>query len=222
MRHCNESSPDHQLRAARVLGLCALLALAGCETLKPPPSPPPPALTIPPPKEEALPAKPPAAGIAGVLRQGAWRDLPEWEAENPALAWGPFLASCSALGKQEAWREVCAAAESIKDPDREQARRFFELNFTPFQLTNIDGGDEGLITGYYEPLLKGSRQRSARYRLPVYGVPDDLLVIDLTEVYPELKGMRLRGRLDGQRVVPYYDRAQIEQGRAALAGKEIA
>jgi membrane-bound lytic murein transglycosylase A len=78
------------------------------------------------------------------------------------------------------------------------------------------------MTGYYEPLLRGSRSRSERYRYPLYGVPDDLLTIDLAEVYPELKGMRLRGRLDGRRVVPYYDRAQIEQGQAGLEGIEIA
>ena len=79
-----------------------------------------------------------------------------------------------------------------------------------------------MITGYYEPLLRGSRKPSARYRYPVFGVPDDLLVVDLAEVYPELKGLRLRGRLEGRRIVPYYDRAEIEGGRAALAGREIA
>jgi membrane-bound lytic murein transglycosylase A len=106
--------------------------------------------------------------------------------------------------------------------DRETARRFFEENLTPFQLTHADGGEEGLVTGYYEPLLRGSRKRSSRYRHAVYGLPDDLLVVDLGEVYPELKGMRLRGRLEGRRVVPYYDRAQLAEGRGALAGREIA
>jgi membrane-bound lytic murein transglycosylase A len=110
----------------------------------------------------------------------------------------------------------------MSSPDRETARRFFELNFTPFQLLGADGSDEGLITGYYEPQLRGSRRASPRYRYPVYGVPDDLLEIDLAEMYPELKGLRLRGRLDGRRVVPYYDRAQIGQGRAPLTGREIA
>jgi membrane-bound lytic murein transglycosylase A len=108
------------------------------------------------------------------------------------------------------------------NPDRDTARRFFEANLTPYQVINADGSEDGLITGYYEPLLQGSRKPGARYRFPVFGVPDDLLVIDLTEVYPDLKGMRLRGRIEGRRVVPYFDRAQIEQGRAAIAGKEIA
>ena len=111
---------------------------------------------------------------------------------------------------------------SIRSPDSEAARRFFEVNFTPFQLLRADGGDEGLITGYYEPQLRGSRRATPRYRYPVYGVPDDLLEVDLAEAYPELKGLRLRGRLEGRRVVPYYDRAQIGQGRAPLTGREIA
>jgi peptidoglycan lytic transglycosylase A len=107
-------------------------------------------------------------------------------------------------------------------PDRETARRFFEQFYVPYHVSNTDGTDEGLITGYYEPLLRGSRKPSRRYRYPVYGVPDDLLVIDLAEVYPQLKGMRLRGRIEGRRVVPYYDRAQIENGAPGIRGKEIA
>lgn len=195
------------------VALCAALLLAGCESL--PPQPPP----APPPSKPAL--KPPAPAAAAVLRQMTWQELPGWLEDDPALAWAPLLTSCQALAQQEAWREVCARAALIKDPDREQARRFFESNFTPFLLSHPDGSEEGLITGYYEPLVRGSRKPSARYRYPVYGVPDDLLQVDLTEVYPELKGMRLRGRLDGRRVVPYYDRAQIAQGGNSLAGREI-
>jgi membrane-bound lytic murein transglycosylase A len=210
--------------AARALALCALLALAGCETTPPPPDaapPPKPVVTPPPPAVEPAAPKPPAAGMAGVLRRAGWQALPGWREDNPALAWEPFLTSCRALSRQEAWRGVCAAAQNAGKPGPEEARRFFESHFTPFQLSHADGSEEGLITGYYEPLLRGSRKPSARYRYPLFGVPDDLLVVDLTEVYPELKGMRLRGRLDGRRVLPYYDRGQIEQGQAAVVGKEI-
>jgi membrane-bound lytic murein transglycosylase A len=123
---------------------------------------------------------------------------------------------------RDPWRGVCAIALQSEKPDRETARRFFEAHFTPYQLVNRDGGSEGLITGYYEPLLNGSRRPSERYRHPLYAVPDDLLVIDLGDVYPELKSRRLRGRLDGRRVVPYYDREQIESGKAPVRGREIA
>lgn len=204
----------------RTLLIGSLLALAGCESTQPKPAPPPAPKPAPP---RATPApKPPAAGMAGTLRQASWQDLPEWQEENPALAWESLLISCRALAKQDAWREVCSAADGIPNPDREQARRFFELNFTPFQLTRPDGGEDGLITGYYEPLLNGSRKPTSRYRHPVYGLPDDLLVVDLTDLHPELKGLRLRGRIEGRRIVPYYDRTQIEQGRGAIAGREIA
>ena len=100
------------------------------------------------------------------------------------------------------------------------ARNFFEAQFLPFRVQQADGSSSGLITGYYVPDLKGSRTRSERYRWPLYGVPDDLLVIDLRSVYPELGDYRLRGRLEGRRVVPYYSRAEIDAGKLP-EGKEL-
>ncbi|MBS1216873.1 MAG: MltA protein [Proteobacteria bacterium] len=85
-----------------------------------------------------------------------------------------------------------------------------------------DGGSEGLATGYYEPLLRGSRTPTARYRYPVYGVPEDLLGVDLPAFGITGRESRLRARLDGKRVVPYFERAQIEAGVAAVRGREIA
>jgi membrane-bound lytic murein transglycosylase A len=77
-----------------------------------------------------------------------------------------------------------------------------------------------LITGYYEPILKGSRTPTATFRTPLYAAPDDLLTIDLGELYPDLKGRRLRGRVQGKKVIPYLSRAELERS-ASLAGKEI-
>jgi membrane-bound lytic murein transglycosylase A len=100
-------------------------------------------------------------------------------------------------------------------------RAFFETHFIPYQVTAAEGGDTGRITGYYEPLLTGSRTKTSRFSVPLYSVPDDLLTIDLTELYPELKDKRLRGRVEGRRVVPYWPRADIETGHAALDGKVL-
>jgi membrane-bound lytic murein transglycosylase A len=203
----------------------ALALLAACETLLPvkPPAAPVPASAVPAPvpapSAETPPPKPPAA--VSPLRATGWDALPNWRDDNPQLAWSAFLASCGALKNQAAWQAVCGVATALGEPSRETLYRFFETNFTPYQVVNADGGDSGLVTGYYEPLLNGSRTRSARYHVPVYGVPDDLLVIDLAEVYPELKNMRLRGRVDGKRIVPYFNRAQIETGAAPVTGKEI-
>lgn len=94
-------------------------------------------------------------------------------------------------------------------PTTTTTRRFFESRFLPWRLTNTDGTTSGLVTGYYEPLLRGSRTRGKPYLQPVLGVPPDLLTIDLASILPDLKGIRLRGRLQGNKVVPYFSRAEI-------------
>jgi membrane-bound lytic murein transglycosylase A len=86
---------------------------------------------------------------------------------------------------------------------------------------NPEHGRDGLITGYYEPLLYGSSTRSERFRWPLYKRPDNLLTVDLASLYPELKGRPVRGRLDGKRVVPYYSRTEIGNGKNPLAGNEL-
>ena len=207
----------------RCAALAACVALTACETLppgKPSPAPvPAPAAVVPPTTIVVPPPKPPPA--LRVLRASHWDALPGWRDDNPQLAWSAFVTSCGALGGQPAWQMVCNIAAAFDEPSRETLVRFFELNFTPYQAVNPDGSDSGLVTGYYEPLLHGSRTRSTRYRYPVYGVPDDLLVIDLGELYPEFRNLRLRGRLEGRRVVPYFNRTEIDGGSAAVAGKEI-
>jgi len=133
-----------------------------------------------------------------------------------------FLQSCSALAAQDAWKSVCSAAAQLPaQASDEELRAFFEIWFTPYRVINADGSVNGLVTGYYEPLLNGSRSRTGRYRYPLYAVPDDLLTIDLSNVYPELKNRRLRGRLDGNRVVPYLSREEIESPQQPLKGKEL-
>ena len=214
-----------------LVGSVVIAWLAGCSTA-PAPKPEAPATTRVPtaqpvPKQPAvteprLPAPAISAPPQAPFRAASWTELPGWRDDNVAEAWGAFLASCSVLRSREYWREPCAAASRIANPNTEAARGFFEQNFALYQITSAEGSDEGLITGYYEPLLRGSRKPSTRYRYAVYGVPDDLVVVDLAGVYPELKSMRLRGRIEGRRLVPYPDRAQIDSGHAALRGKEIA
>ncbi len=98
---------------------------------------------------------------------------------------------------------VCMEAEKASD-----AKRFFENRFRPFRLYDA-GGDEGLMTGYYEPLLYGSRHKSAHYPYPLYAPPKDLLHVELASLYPALEHEYVRGRLEGGKVVPYPTRAQI-------------
>ena len=172
-----------------------------------------------------------ATGVASEapprLQAAAWKDLPGWQTDRMGEAWSAFLLSCDnwnscrkagatetcakLQGDQDSWQEVCDKAKSVKG-GHDEVRRFFEAEFLPYALSAENGQNEGLITGYYEPLIKGSRQRNAHSNIPVLGVPPDMLTIDLGELYPDLKHRRLRGRLDGNRVVPYWSRAEIESG----------
>ena len=158
-----------------------------------------------PPVQPALPPAPP-------MQAAAWRDLPGWNDDDLTAAWPAFLHSCRALASRPQWllwRATCEEAKTLASPDNATLHRFFEARLQPYLLTNPDGTTNGLITGYYEPLLHGSRKRTARYAQPLLGVPPDLLTIDLSDVLPDLKNMRLRGRLQGNKVVPYYSRADI-------------
>lgn len=177
----------------------------------------------------APPACPPCPICPGIqppeaakpLQPARWEDLPGWRDDDLAPALAGFVQSCQALGAKPAWRGVCAEAKTLTADSGDAIRAFFEARFAPYQVVAPDGSREGLITGYYEPLLKGSRSRSAAFPYAVYGVPDDLLVIDLGDLYPELKSHRLRGRLEGRKVVPYYSRAELSQREESIAGKAL-
>ena len=165
-------------------------------------------------------------GCAGVRRTQtdtpdnavAWSALPGWTQDNHAEALMVFLRSCPKL--QGTWQRVCAQAANLPHTNA-AAKTFFEKHFIPYQLVADDGGDSGLITGYYEPLLNGSRTPTPPYQYPLYARPSDLLAVKLGDLYPELKNKRLRGRaVDGQ-LIPYYSRAEIDGSQKPLAGHEI-
>jgi len=154
-----------------------------------------------------------------------WSGVPGWSDDAVNEAWPAFRVGCRALAASPAraalWQGVCNASASVDGSSTGAVRAFFERHFTPYQVLAADGADTGLITGYYEPLLTGSRAGSTRFSVPLYAAPEDLLTIDLVALYPELKGKTMRGRVDGKRVVPYWSRAEIETGRAALNGKVL-
>jgi len=161
----------------------------------------------------------------GIGERLDWPDLIGWEADNHLEAWPALLNNCLVLSTQPNWAPICAAAQSIRDdthpPDNRKVRRFFETWFHPHEMIGKDGNPGGLITGYYEPLLYGSKTPSERYRYPLYGPPTTLLTVELGALYPELKGKRIRGRLQGNKVLPFFTRSEIEANRHLLAGEEI-
>ncbi len=153
-------------------------------------------------------------------QQVSFSDLPGWKSDNLKDVLPAFRKSCRAIGKKKDWQDVCAKAYDMDENDTFAIRSFFETHFVPYRIANENGSETGLATGYFEPLLKGSRVRKGKFRTALYRQPDDLLVIDLASAYPQLKRLRLRGKLDGNRVVPYETRAEIEKS-GKLAGHEI-
>lgn len=165
--------------------------------------------------------KAPAITWANSLRRAQWSDLPQWNSERAEEAMSAFIKGCARLNSQAAWRAACIAAEAADRSNSALARRFFESNFEPYAVVNADGTIEGQITGYYEAALRGSRKPDATYRYALYAPPEDMLSVELGDLYPELKGMRLRGRLDGKRVVPYFSRSEIDAGKASSTLREL-
>ena len=201
-----------------------LAALLSACAVRPPVEPPAPLPGPTPP-----PAPPPAliptpAAVYPTLKPVAWDTLDSWQSDATSESWSAFLHSCAALKKQSAWHAVCNDAEAMGQPDDLTARTFFEQRFQLYQATQEDGSAEGMVTGYYEPLLKGDRVQTERARYPLRAVPDDLITVNLASVYPELKNLRLRGRLVGNKLVPYATRKEIEAAgsNGTPNGKAIA
>ncbi|MEQ9641642.1 MAG: murein transglycosylase A [Alphaproteobacteria bacterium] len=170
----------------------------------------------------------PAAPIAS-LKVVDFGDLPGWADDDHAKALAAFRVSCTRLvrlgadrklgraglaGQAKGWHEACQAAETASD-----ARDFFESQFRPVAVIPTTG--KGLFTGYYEPLLRGSRTADATYRVPLHKRPDDMITADLGKFRDELKGKRVTGRVKGGELVPYYSRAEIGDGALDGRGLEL-
>ena len=172
--------------------------------------------------------KPRPVGIGKPLE---WRQVGGWQQDNHAEAWPALLNSCKAMATNPRWQDLCRATRDHPGPDNPApdnpaldnlaARRFFERWFTPHKLHGQAGKTGGLITGYYEPLLFGSFTPDDRYRYPLYAPPQTLLSVELGDLYPALKHQRIRGRIEGNKVLPFYSRKEIDSNQSLLAGNEL-
>jgi len=127
-----------------------------------------------------------------VWREAHWNELPGWATDDLSAAWPAFRESCRAIGRKPNWASVCATAATLPDKLSDQeAHQFFEQNFIPRQSVAGDGSVQGLITGYYEPLIYGSRTQLPGTPWPVLAPPDDI-----------------------KKVIPYWTRAELEKRRA--------
>ncbi len=137
-----------------------------------------------------------------------WDALPATSDADLLAGFNAWRSACARLAKDPVWGEPCASATTVA-ADPTAVRAFLQERMQVYSLRSSSNGDQGLITGYYEPVYHGSLSQGEKTPVPVYGVPDDLVVVALESVYPELKGKRLRGRLEGRVLKPYDDAATI-------------
>jgi membrane-bound lytic murein transglycosylase A len=166
----------------------------------------------------------------------AWGDIPGWNDDDQLAAYRTFRESCRPIAAQHnlpsgpkvnskalgiSLRDPCRAARATEISDGAKARGFFEHHFTPLKISRLGEGD-GFVTGYYEPVLEGSRTPTDIYNVPVYRRPSNLFVRGFRQSSPDLpnKGQVFR-KIGRRKLVPYYDRGEIEDGAIAGRGLEI-
>ncbi len=207
--------------------LLSVLALGACEKIqvKPTPQSTPECVCPAQPSEPAKPAevKPEPIKVPdyGLLKPADWQELDAIAKDDVTKAWPAWKLGCTSLKVKPAWQAVCNEADKLESPTKAAIVDYFKKNFTVYRTTNLDGSNTGLITGYYEPVIKGSRTKNDKFRFPLYTRPDDLITVELASLFPELANKRVRGRVVGTKLIPYYNRSEIEAENSPLQGREF-
>lgn len=151
------------------------------------------------------------------LKPVTFAALEGWHEDDHAAAFCTLLASCRKRAKAN---PACGAALALGDDvDRETARKFFEAHFIPHEV--IHNKSRGLVTGYYEPEVRGAREQGGAYQVPVYALPDDLVTLK-----PDTERARWNSEITGAiagapKSRPYYTRAEIDAGALEGRGLEL-
>ena len=190
----------------------------------------------PPPKQRALPyptlelpVEIPNSQYAPV----AWSEVTGWADDDHLAAYKAFRTSCQPIAAQSgppaepkalgtSLRDPCHVAKGLELADGAKAKAFFEENFLPVRISRLGEG-EGFVTGYYEPIIEGSLTQNEIYSVPIYRRPSNLFVKGFGQASAGLpnKGAVYR-KIGRRKLVPYYDRAEIEDGKIEGRGLEIA
>jgi membrane-bound lytic murein transglycosylase A len=163
------------------------------------------------------------------LEPVAWTQLAGWTADNHLAAFAAYQASCQALRRRAraddqgpiyaALWTVCQRATGLRPQDSTGARAFFEQNFQPVRIARL-GEADGLLTGYFEPIVQGSRFPTRVFHFPLYRRPPDLIAAGHKPGSIAFPNRGRIGRLNAKNeLVPYYDRGAIEAG--ALDGQKL-
>jgi membrane-bound lytic murein transglycosylase A len=159
----------HQCHLIAMFAL-ALILLAGCAT---PPTRAPGQRA---PVIESSTAVAPFSSPIATFSAVAWQQIPGWQEDDLSAAWSAWLESCKAMVKRSStrsWSGVCDRAKTVSGSSPQAVRRYFEDAFQAYAIRSTSTGSEtGLVTGYYEPIMNGSRVRTSRYAVPLYGYPE--------------------------------------------------
>jgi len=162
----------------------------------------------------------------------AWSDIAGWSEDDHLAAYNAFRVSCKPIVAQvkppadpkalgTSLRDPCLIARGLELTDGAKAKAFFELSFLPLRISRLGEG-EGFVTGYYEPIVDGSLEQNEVYNVPVYRRPSNLFVRGTKQSSAGLpnKGQVFR-KIGRRKLVPYYDRGEIEDGAIEGRGLEI-
>jgi len=142
----------------------------------------------------------PQEGVAATrLMPVAWQQLPGWQDDSLIGATSALKQNCIYAARRPFWQKVCVAAQQLDELNVSATRAFFETYFIPFQLANNDGTLDGLVTGYYEPLLRGSRTRNGPYQYALYRWPAQYRTTN--KVLPARAQLERSGILSGNELV---------------------
>ena len=161
----------------------------------------------------------------------AWADIAGWNDDNHLDGFKAFRASCRAVTarrisrrQSEGARHIIAGAMPRREDGgylgRRQSPRLLRNSFPAVRISRL-GEADGFVTGYYEPIIDGSRTQTDVYTVPVYRRPSNFssgVQAERTELAQQRPVYRKIGR---RKLIPYYDRAEIEDGAIAGRGLEI-
>jgi membrane-bound lytic murein transglycosylase A len=153
-----------------------------------------------------------------------WSEMEGWANDDHAAGFAAFLQSCHTLHTKHrssrestaisaALRDVCEQAREAIPLDEDGSRKFFEEHFRPVRINTL-GDTDGFLTGYYEPIIVGSRFPTGNFTAPLYRRPPNLVVSGrrrLGDAFPS-KGVLVGRRFGRRKIVPYYTRGEIEDG----------